>query len=115
MNSKSCSGMTRREILHGIAGSAAILAAGPCVTGAIAEESKAQQAKLKGRIKQSVSKWCFGKIPMKDFCKACVEMGIGGIDLVGPNDWPAIKEFGLVGTCTPSHGSPRQERDSNNL
>jgi len=58
-------------------------------------------AKLKGRIKQSVSRWCFGKIPMDEFCKACVEMGIQGIDLIGPKDWPTMKKYGLVGTCTP--------------
>ncbi len=56
-----------------------------------------------GRIKQSVSRWCYGKIPMREFCQACVDMGIGGIDLVGPGDWPVMKEFGLIGTCTPSH------------
>jgi len=58
-------------------------------------------AKLKGRIKQSVSRWCFGKIPMDPFCKACAEMGLKGIDLVGPREWPTMKKYGLVGTCTP--------------
>ena len=65
-----------------------------------------QPMKLKGRIKQSVCKWCYGKIPLRDLCKACVEMGIGGVDLVGPGDWPTLKEFGLIGTCTPSHDLP---------
>jgi hydroxypyruvate isomerase len=63
-----------------------------------------EAAKLKGRIKQSVSRWCYGKIPMREFCQACAAMGLKGIDLVGPGDWPVMKEFGLVGTCTPSVG-----------
>jgi hydroxypyruvate isomerase len=57
----------------------------------------------KGRIKQAVSRWCYGGIPAPEFYKACVEMGIVGIDLVGPAEWPLLKEFGLVCPCTPSH------------
>jgi len=61
------------------------------------------EMKRKGRIKQSVSRWCYNKIPAREFYRACVDMGIGGIDLVGPSEWPVVKEYGLVGTCTPSH------------
>lgn len=57
----------------------------------------------KGRIKQAVSRWCFGKIPAAEFYQACVEMGIVGIDLVGPAEWPLLKQFGLVCPCVPSH------------
>jgi len=57
----------------------------------------------KGRIRQSVSRWCYRKIPAREFYKCCAEMNIGGIDLVGPEEWPVLKEFGLIGTCTPSH------------
>lgn len=97
-------GMSRRDLLKGLAGgAAAAAAAGITGTPTWAEETMAS-AKLKGRIKQSVSRWCYGKIEMKDFCKACAEMGILGIDLVGPGDWPVMKEFGLIGTCTPAIG-----------
>ncbi|MFH0983749.1 MAG: TIM barrel protein [Planctomycetota bacterium] len=97
-------GVSRRELLKGVAGGAAAMAAmGLAGTAARAEE-KMEAAKLKGRIKQSVSRWCYGKIPMKEFCQACAAMGLKGIDLVGPGDWPVMKEFGLVGTCTPSIG-----------
>jgi len=99
--------ISRRSMLKGIAGGAAILAAVNSGSSKLsAQEVKVQSAKLKGRIKQSASRWCYGKIPMKEFCKACAEMGIGGIDLVGPGEWPTLKEFGLIGTCTPSHGLP---------
>jgi len=98
------SGVSRRRLLKGVAGSAAAMAAMGLAGGhARAEEARAG-AKLKGRIKQSVSRWCYGKIPMKTFCEACAKMGLKGIDLVGPRDWPTMKECGLIGTCTPSHG-----------
>ena len=97
-------GMSRRELLKGVAGGAAAMAAMGLTGTAARAEEKMEAPKLKGRIKQSVSRWCYGKIPMKDFCKACADMGLKGVDLVGPGDWPALKEFGLVGTCTPAVG-----------
>jgi len=102
---KNSSHYTRREILKTVTGGA-VLAAAALNTKLILAEDKPASTQRKGRIKQSVSRWCYGGIPMKDFCKNCVELGIGGIDLVGPGDWPVMKEFGLVGTCTPSHGLP---------
>ncbi len=95
------SGISRRHLLKGAAGSAAAMAAMGLAGGHASAEEAMAGAKLKGRIKQSVSRWCFGKIPMKTFCEACAKMGLKGIDLVGPRDWPIMKEYGLVGTCTP--------------
>jgi hydroxypyruvate isomerase len=51
-----------------------------------------------GRLKQSVSRWCYDKIPLPDFCKAVAEMGLTAVDLMGEADWPVLKEFGL--TCS---------------
>jgi hydroxypyruvate isomerase len=104
VDEKGPNGLSRRDLLKGVVGGAAAVAAiGLVGTGTRAEE-KMEAPKLKGRIKQSVSRWCYGGIPMKDFCKACADMGIKGIDLVGPGEWPVMKEFGLVGTCTPAVG-----------
>ena len=47
----------------------------------------------KGRLKQSVSRWCFAKIPMEDFCREVVRLGLVGIDLLGPADWPVVQKF----------------------
>jgi len=93
----------RRDLLKGLAGGAAALAAMGLARPAAAEEPKKEGAPLRGRIRQSVSKWCFGKIPMPEFARQCVALGLKGVDLVGPGDWPVLKEHGLVGTCTPSH------------
>ncbi len=50
----------------------------------------------KGRLKQSVSRWPFEKIPFPDFCRAVADMGLKGIDLLGKNDWGTVKQYGLV-------------------
>jgi hydroxypyruvate isomerase len=76
------------------------LAAGAAGTAALASlPSKAAAAQLKGNIKQSVSRWCYNSIPWDDFCKACKEMGIVGVDLVGEGDLPHLNKYGLIPTC----------------
>lgn len=61
---------------------------------------------MSDRIKQAVSRWCFNKVPAVEFYKACKDMGLYGIDLVKPDEWPLLKEAGLICTCTPSHRLP---------
>jgi hydroxypyruvate isomerase len=66
----------------------------------------ASEAKLKGRVKQSVSRWCYGKMKLEDLCQECVKMGIVGVDLVdNPKDWLIIQKYGLVPTMVPGAGN----------
>lgn len=58
-------------------------------------ETKNSKMSLKGNINHAVCRWCYGSIPMEDFCKATSEMGIKAIDLVGPGDWAMLKKYGL--------------------
>lgn len=53
------------------------------------------QIKLKGNIRHAVCRWCYNDIPLEQFCTAARDMGISAIDLVGPNDWPVLKKYGL--------------------
>jgi len=96
------SALSRRGLLHGLAGAAALAALGPCRVAWAGEAQPRKDAApltpLKGRIKQSVSKWCFGKIPWAEFCPAILAMGIKGVDLVGPGDFATLKKYGLVAT-----------------
>jgi len=50
---------------------------------------------LKGNINHAVCRWCYQSIPMEDLCVGAKDIGIKGIDLVGPKDWPVLKKFGL--------------------
>ncbi|MFD1872624.1 hydroxypyruvate isomerase family protein [Hymenobacter bucti] len=60
-----------------------------------AQTAAAEAAPLLNNIKQSVCRWCFQDMPLDDLCVKAKEMGIKGIDLVGPNDWPTLKKHGL--------------------
>jgi hydroxypyruvate isomerase len=93
--------MSRRDVMTvaGTAAAAALL--GPALP--VSAQAR-ERAVTKGRIKQSACKWCYGKIPLKEFCQAAKEIGLVGIDLLGPGDFATLKEYGLVCTMTSSHG-----------
>ncbi len=59
----------------------------------------------KGRIQQSVSRWCYGKLSLDELCEASAQMGLVGIDLLGPDDFPTLKKHNLVCTMTSGGGA----------
>ncbi len=84
--------VSRRQALAAGAGALAGLAAATSAEG----QSAGGKAVTKGRLKQSVSRWCYQKIPMPEFCKAVAAMGIPAIDLLNEPDWAIVRDFGLV-------------------
>ena len=60
------------------------------------EESKLVSNILKGRINHSVARWCFNGFDIELLCLEAKKIGITGIDLVGPKDWPTLKKYNLV-------------------
>ena len=77
--------MTRRDAIQ--ASAAAALVAPSAVRAASASA---------GRLKQSLARWCYGKIPIDDLCRAAAGMGITGMDLVDPDDWPVLHKYGIT-------------------
>jgi hydroxypyruvate isomerase len=98
--------MTRREVLAG--GAAAMIAA-----RAATDLQAAQKAVTNGRLKQSVSRWCYGKIPMPEFCKACADMGLTAIDLLEEADWAVVRDHGLI--CSMGYAGGGSIRDGLNV
>ena len=96
--------LDRRHLLQSVLGGTAALTA----LRAVAADSAAP-AQGGGRIKQSVCQWCFGKQTKtpedrEKFYEAVAAMGIKGVDLTGPGDWPAMKKHGLACSMVSSHG-----------
>ena len=91
----------RRLALATMAGAAGALLAARADAQAQAA-SAPEPAKPKGRLKQSVCKWCYRNIPLDDFCKQVAAMGIQSVELLGPDDWPTVKKHGL--TCAVANG-----------
>jgi hydroxypyruvate isomerase len=97
---------TRRQMLQTVAGAAAITAAGPLL-------SQAMAAELKGRINHSVCLWCYNdymgraKMNFDKFAAACAKLGLKSIELTGPGEWPTLKKHNLICAMVPTHGIPK--------
>jgi hydroxypyruvate isomerase len=98
--------MDRRSFIRtGYATSVAVY-----LTGSIAEgtEEKPKPSKAEGvkngRIKQSVCKWCYKGISLDGLAAFSAKIGIKGIDLIPPKDWPILIKHGLECSMTASHG-----------
>ncbi|WP_210513573.1 hydroxypyruvate isomerase family protein [Hymenobacter terricola] len=86
---------TRRTALKNIlAGTAAAGAAGALGAFAPAENALDPLA-LKNNINHSVCRWCYNDLTLDQLCASAKSIGIKGIDLVGPKDWPTLKKYGL--------------------
>lgn len=53
---------------------------------------------MKGNINHAVCRWCFSDLSLDDLCIEAKKLGITGIDLVGPKDWPILKKHDMVST-----------------
>ncbi|MBN2128750.1 MAG: TIM barrel protein [Sedimentisphaerales bacterium] len=62
-----------------------------------------ERVATKGRINQSVSRWCFGKWSLDELCQVSKKLGIKAIDLLGPGDFATVKKHGLVASMVSSH------------
>ncbi len=67
-------------------------------------ETEIKECVTKGRINQSVSKWCYGKIPLDKFAPNCAKIGLKAIELLGPNSFDTLKKNGLACALTNTHG-----------
>jgi hydroxypyruvate isomerase len=47
-------------------------------------------------LKQSVARWCYSKISVEDLAREGARMGLKGMDLIGPEDWPIASKHGLT-------------------
>ncbi len=55
----------------------------------------------KGQIKQSVSRWCYEKIPLDELCAYAAQIGLTGVDLLKPDEYEVPGRHGLV--CTMAY------------
>jgi hydroxypyruvate isomerase len=93
-----CNRISRRRALGALVGAAAVLAA----TG-----SASASEKPRGRLKQSVSRWPYAKIALPELCRRAKQIGLAGIDLLFPEDWPVARQAGL--TVAMGYASRREK------
>jgi len=84
--------MTRRTALKTLTTGAVVAGASLSLPSTVS----AAEPALKGRIRQSVCRWCFAKTPLDELTAASKAMGLLAIDLITPPDFEAIKKAGLT-------------------
>lgn len=88
---------TRRKAIRNIlTGTAALTGTG--ILSSFQYDEGRYMKKLKGNINHSVCRWCFNSMSVEELCLAAKEIGLKGIDLVGPKDWPVLQKYGLQST-----------------
>ncbi|MCX6297608.1 MAG: TIM barrel protein [Bacteroidetes bacterium] len=88
---------SRRTAIKNIFTGSAALAAGASLSS-FSSDMKPSNPPLKGNINHSACRWCYNDIPLEQLCAAGKEIGLVGIDLVGPKDWPTLKNYNLIST-----------------
>lgn len=93
------SSINRRNALKNIvAGTAAIGVSSGLSALAMDKPESNEPLRLKGNINHAVCRWCFSSFDVDALCIEAKKIGIKGIDLVGPKDWPTLKKHGLEST-----------------
>ena len=91
--------LNRRNALKNIiTGTAAIGVSSGFSALAMNKSESDQPLRLKGNINHAVCRWCFSDLDVETLCIEAKKIGIKGIDLVGPKDWPTLKKHGLEST-----------------
>jgi hydroxypyruvate isomerase len=62
-------------------------------------------ATRKGRLKQSVCRWCYKDTPLETLARESAQLGLKGMDLIGPDEWPVVKKYGLTPSMTTGGGT----------
>lgn len=94
--------MNRRKSLTTLSGGAATAA----LFSALGDQVKAAEAeaqKAGGKFKHSVCHWCFGRIPLEEFCVEVKKLGIESVEILFPEQWATVAKHGL--SC--AMGRPR--------
>jgi hypothetical protein len=70
--------------------------------------SLAEVARPAARLKQSVSRWCYGRIPLDDLCEAAKTIGYKSVELLSEKEWEVPKKHGMA--CAMANGLRHHSR-----
>jgi hydroxypyruvate isomerase len=85
----------------------AVAAAGGMSGAPSAVSRQSSAAGPPGRLRQSVCRWTYGSMPLAELCRAAKDIGLAGIDLLSREDWPRVRDMGLV--CSMAYAVDRRD------
>ncbi|NJB34968.1 hydroxypyruvate isomerase family protein [Croceivirga sp. JEA036] len=84
--------MKRRNFIT----TAAAASAGVATTNLAAQTmTQEKDFKLKNNINHSVAQWCFNMYPLEEFLAILRDLGVKGIDLIGPDNFDLLKKYDI--------------------
>jgi len=94
---------SRRRMLRIAAGIGAAGATVLTIPACNVVNKRARRAIRKGRINQSVAYWCFSEYwDIEKMCQIARQLGCKSVELVGPDQWPTLKKYGLTCAIAPN-------------
>jgi len=90
--------MNRREAIQKTAAGASAAAFLPLSLKTNSSEKVISSNELKGNINHSVCEWCYPDLNLEELCQVANELGLVGIDLIGPKGWSTLKKNNLIST-----------------
>ena len=70
-------------------------------------------ATLKGRLKQSACRWCYGGMKLEDLCEHAAAIGLKSVELLTEKEWSVPAKYGL--TCAVGMGPTTIPRGFNRV
>jgi hydroxypyruvate isomerase len=95
--------LTRR----GLAAAGAAAGIGLVTRGMAAGAEPLGRAVTRGRIRQSVCKWCYPRWSVEELCAAAAAIGLQSVELLGPESYEVVKRHGLQCAVTNTHSIPK--------
>ncbi len=95
---------TRRNAIKNIAMGASAALLSPACSSMNKNAQPENKKALKGEINHSVCRWTFSSFSLDELCKGVKDIGFSAIDLVGPKDWPTLKEHGIFSSMCYTDG-----------
>jgi hydroxypyruvate isomerase len=84
----------RREALKQIA-TGAVAVGSMSALNASTMPSPEASFRMKGNVNHSVCRWTYNFLSVEQLCQTVKQFGFSAIDLVGPKDWPTLKQHGV--------------------
>jgi hydroxypyruvate isomerase len=106
--------MQRREFIAASVAAAAVAGRAGAQPGTPAPSSgSAGNSTLKGRLKQSACRWCYGKMTLDDLCSNAAAIGLKSVELLTEKEWSVPAKYGLA--CAVGMGPTSISRGFNRL
>jgi hydroxypyruvate isomerase len=97
--------MSRRDFLRSslATGTAALAASGCATAGGSVPLRHRDGPAVTGSLKQSVTRWTYRSWPLEELAATARDLGLGSVELLDPEDWPAVQRHGL--TCAMANAA----------